>query len=49
MSGDRPACAVDAPPQQQGLTLVNIFAEPEPFLSLKPAKQLTTWDKKCSR
>jgi len=33
----------------QGLTLVQIFAQPEPFLALKPAKQPTTWYKKCSR
>ena len=33
----------------QGLTLVHFFAQPEPFLSLKPAKHPTTWDKKCPR
>jgi len=38
------------PPSARGLTLVHIFAQPEPFLSLKPAaKHPTTWDKKCSR
>ena len=31
----------------QGLTLVLIFAQPEPFLSLKPAKHPTKWDRKC--
>jgi hypothetical protein len=33
----------------QGLTLVHMFAQPQPFLSLKPAKHPTTWDRKCSR
>jgi hypothetical protein len=33
----------------QELTLVHIFPQPEPFLSLKPAKQPNTGDKKCSR
>jgi hypothetical protein len=37
------------PPSTQGLTLVHIFAQPEPFLSLKPAKHPTTWDRKSSR
>jgi len=31
------------------ITLVHIFAQPESFLSLKPAKHPTTWYKKCSR
>jgi len=34
--------------ERHGLTLVHIFAQPEPFLSLKSAKHPTTWDKKCS-
>ena len=34
---------------RQGLTLVHIFSQPQPFLSLKPAKHPNTWDKKCSR
>ena len=34
---------------RQGLTLVHIFAQSEPILSLKPVKQLNTWDKQCSR
>ena len=34
---------------RQGLTLVHIFAQPEPFWSLKQAKHPTTWDNKCSR
>jgi len=38
-----------APSHQQGLTLVHIFAQPEPFWSLKPAKHPTTWDRNCSR
>jgi hypothetical protein len=33
----------------QGLTLVHIFAQPEPFSSLKPARHPITWDRKCSR
>jgi hypothetical protein len=33
----------------QGLTLVHILAQPEPFLSLTPAKHSNTWDKQCSR
>jgi len=33
----------------QGLTLVHIFAQLEPFLSLKPAKHPTTWDRRYSR
>jgi hypothetical protein len=33
----------------QGVSLAHIFAQPEPFLSLKPAKHPTTWDKQCSR
>ena len=37
------------PTRDQGLTLVHIFAQPEPCLSLKPAKHPSTWDKKCSR
>jgi hypothetical protein len=28
---------------------LQIFAQPEPCLSLKPAKHPTTWDEKCSR
>jgi hypothetical protein len=35
--------------ERQGLTLVHIFAQPESFLSLKPAKHPNLWDKKCSR
>jgi len=35
--------------ESQGLTLVHFFAQPDPFLSLKPAKHPTTWDRKCSR
>ena len=34
--------------QRQGLTLVHIFAQPEPFLSLKPAKHPITWNTRCS-
>jgi hypothetical protein len=33
----------------QGLTVVHIFAQPEPFLSLKSEQYPNTWDKKCSR
>ena len=33
----------------QGLILVHIFSEPEPFLSLLPVKHPNTWDKRCSR
>ena len=29
----------------QGLTLAHILTQPETFLSLKPAKHPTTWDK----
>jgi hypothetical protein len=34
---------------KQGDTLVQIFTQPERFLSLKPAEHPNTWDKKCSR
>ena len=40
----RSACA-----RRQGIPLVHIYAQPEPFLSLKPAKHSTTWERKCSR
>ena len=40
---------VDRRTRSQGLTLVHIFAQPEPFLSPKPAKHPTTRDQKCSR
>ena len=33
----------------QGLTLVHIFAQPDPCLSQKTAQHHTTWDRKCSR
>jgi hypothetical protein len=33
----------------QGLTLVHICAQSEPYLSLQPAKHPNTWDTMCSR
>jgi len=40
------AASDGALPSNQGLTLVPVSAQREPFLSLKPAKHPTTWDNK---
>jgi len=47
-TGNAAAATAEGAGAGQGLILVHNFAQPEPYLSLKPAKHPTTWDNMCS-